>query len=122
MTSVYPSTEQLIPEVMKAKLPMSLVEEITERYETLGTKYLSEEEFDGRPVNQMMFTDRIINCREEVVDAVFCMLGQIFKEQSNGSEEIDDNIYFILEGLTNIYSALMFMQFNQSYVVSVRPM
>jgi hypothetical protein len=117
--NVYPSAEELMPSILKAKLPASLVDEIAVRYETLGDKYLTEAvSSDGRRVNGMMFTDRIQNCREEIVDAVFCILGQIFKDGVTGNQP-DDNLYFLLEGLIEIYSGLAYMEESKNYVVSV---
>lgn len=111
MTSnVYPSIEELMPEVMLGLIPASLAHEITERYETLGTKYLSDQKHtDGRPINAMMFTSRVANCREEIVDAAFCMLGTIFKADAAG-EEIPDWAYTILRGCIEIYSMLVAVQ------------
>ena len=91
---------------MLAILPDSLAAEIKERYETLGDKYLSDKfHTDGRQINGMMFTDRIINCKEEVVDAVFCILGQIFKETVKGIEP-SENMFPMLYGLIQVYSLL----------------
>lgn len=106
MTNVFPSTEELIPPVLLAKLPAKLVKDIADRYETLGEKYLTEEVyFDGRRINGMMFTSRIDNCLEEVVDAVFCILGWIFKVAHKG-QAIPINAYSCLTGLIEVYSML----------------
>lgn len=107
MTNVYPSTEELIPEVFQAMLPASLVKEITERYETLGFRYASEKlSEDGRLINNMMFTSRIDNCLEEVVDAAFCMLGWAFKSKVNNLP-ISDSCYTALQSLCDIYTLLV---------------
>lgn len=122
--NVYPSIDELMPEAMLGIIPASLAKEIAYRYETLGPKYLSEAHTkDGRPVNSMMFTSRIQNCREEVVDAVFCILGWIFKEiQREGHikhpsgipignderfEGPPDSAYDALRGLITVYSILV---------------
>lgn len=114
MTNVYPSTEELIPEVFQAMLPASLVKEITERYETLGFKYVSGEKLseDGRLVNDMMYTSRIDNCLEEIVDATFCILGQIFKD-SVVNKPSSDNLYTVLQSLIDIYSLLKMESINE---------
>ncbi len=78
--NVYPSTEELLTPYWKARLPATLVEEITTRYETLGEKYVTaHKRNDGRFINGMMYTSRVTNAVEEVVDAVFCMIGWAFK-------------------------------------------
>lgn len=103
---VYPSIDELLPEVFLSRLPVALVRDITERYTTLGTKYLSQElHEDGRRINAMMFTSRVSNCIEEVVDAAFCMIGQAFKAQAVG-EQPEDYIYDCLMGLVEIYGLL----------------
>lgn len=108
--SVYPSIEELMPEVMQALIPEALAKEIRERYLTLGTKYATDQvHTDGRRINAMMFTSRVANCREEIVDAAFCMLGTIFKAQA-AEEEIPDWAYTILRGCIEIYSMLMAVQ------------
>lgn len=103
---VYPSIEELMPEVMLARIPESLARDIRERYATLGTKYLTDQvHTDGRKINAMMFTSRVANANEEIVDAAFCMLGTIFKAQAN-KEEIPDWSYQVLMGCIEIYSML----------------
>lgn len=106
MTNVYPSTEELIPEVFQAMLPASLVKEIAERYETLGPGYVTDEKHEGRFVNQMMKTSRIDNCLEEIVDAAFCMLGWAFKSRVNDNK-IPDSCYTVLQSLCDIYTLLV---------------
>lgn len=111
-----------MPREILAKLPHELVVEIKERYETLGEKYMTDEVYpDGRRINGMMFTDRIENCREEIVDAVFCIIGQIFKDtpEPNGPSE---NLYFLLDGLIHIYSTLVILEETGEYAIDVRPM
>jgi hypothetical protein len=104
--NVYPNLEELMPEVLLSRLPVTLVRDISERYLTLGGKYLSNEvHTDGRPINAMMFTSRVVNCIEEVVDGAFCMIGQAFKQQAAG-EQPDDYIYDALMGLVEIYALL----------------
>lgn len=106
MNTVYPSIEELMPEVMQSIIPEALAREIRDRYATLGTKYLTEERHvDGRFINAMMYTSRVANCREEIVDAAFCMLGTIFKAQAD-NDEIPDWAYTILRGCIEIYSML----------------
>ena len=101
---------------MKAFLPQSLVEEIAERYETLGEKYLTDQALpDGRRINGMIFTDRIVNCREEVVDAVFCILGQVFKDVHHGQHSPTENLDVMLDGLVKIYSLCVQLEEQQNY-------
>lgn len=119
MTNVYPNIEELIPSILRSKLPATLIEEVTERYETLGFKYVSEEiTDDNRLINSMMYTDRIINCREEIVDGVFCILGQILKEQLV-EKNPPDILYDLLVNLSEIYSTLKFMEHEGEYVVAL---
>lgn len=104
---MYPSSKELIPEVFQAMLPASLEREIVERYETLGSAYISEDKTgDGRSINKMMFTSRIDNCLEEVVDAAFCMLGWAFKARHAG-QNIPDSCYTVLQQLCDIYTLLV---------------
>lgn len=103
---VYPSINELMPEILLARIPATLAKEIATRYETLGTKYLTEHKTDdGRRINAMMFTSRVANCLEEVVDSVFCVLGWIFKCGEEG-EEPPDAAYSCLVGFIEIYSLL----------------
>lgn len=103
---VYPSIDELMPEILLARIPESLARAIRERYNTLGTKYLTDQvHTDGRRINAMMFTSRVANANEEIVDAAFCMLGTIFKANAN-EEEIPDWAYQVLMGCIEIYSML----------------
>lgn len=103
---MYPSVEELIPDLLMNKLPKNLAEEIIHRYQTLGPNYLTDvRHLDGRPVNGMIYTDRIVNCLEEVVDAVFCILGQIFKDTNSGHMP-SENLADILDGLIHVWTLL----------------
>lgn len=115
-TEVYPSSEELMPRSLLSLLPQTLVEEIEIRYRELGTKYLSGRTWpDGRQINNMLFTDRMINCREELVDAVFCILGQIFKDIQHGDDQPNDVLYDMLSGLIAVYSMCVAMEENGLY-------
>lgn len=106
MTNVYPSIEELMPRPLLNILPSPLVEDVVTRYRELGDKYLTYAlHTDGRRINGMMYTDRVVNANEEIVDAVFCMLGQIFKDTSKGMEP-RDNIYVALELMIKLYQIL----------------
>ena len=106
-TKPYPSIEELIPPSLEAKIPGSLYKDIANRYITLGGSYLTEFlTVDGRPINQMMFSDRVTNCIEEIVDAAFCVIGEIFKRNAKGIEP-GNNLYVLLEGIIQIYSLLV---------------
>jgi hypothetical protein len=112
---MFPSTEELIPEVMLAKLPYSMVLLIKERYETLGVNYLTNIPIeDGRLINKMMITDRIENCLEEVIDAVFCILGWSFKCQE-AAKDFPIEGELALNNLIQTYSLLKDAQANGSY-------
>lgn len=102
----YPSISELLPQSMLAKIPPKLAEEITERYATLGEKYLTDAlHTDGRRINGMMFTDRLVNCNEEIIDAVFCIVGQMFKDKNAG--KITSNyLVYLLEILAGAYQGL----------------
>lgn len=102
----YPSISELLPPLLLAKIPHKLAEEITERYATLGEKYLTDAlHTDGRRINGMMFTDRMVNMNEEIVDAVFCAVGQIFKD-TNAGKLPSENLAYILDGLTELYTMI----------------
>lgn len=104
--NVYPSVEELMPNILKSRIPDTLARDIEERYTTLGGKYLTEKSHhDGRLINNMMFSNRIQECLEEVVDAVFCVLGWIFKYTTKG-EEPPNVAFSALTGLIEIYSIL----------------
>lgn len=112
---VYPSIDELLPLEMLVIIPDNLAREIIERYETLGPKYLTDNlTEDGRQINGMMYTDRIVNCIEEIVDAVFCIVGQIFKDTSKGAEP-SQNLYTILDGLIQIYKLLSMEKIHGNY-------
>ena len=116
LNDVYPSADELLPRSMLGILPAALVVEITERYESLGTKYLSDKFWpDGRQINSMLFTDRIVNCREKVIDAVFCILGQIFKDLNHSDNQPDDALYSMLEALIAVYSICVSMEEGERY-------
>lgn len=113
---VYPSIEELAPREIRAIVPALLMEEIEERYSTLGEKYLTEHLHpDGRRINGMMFTDRIVNCREEVVDAAFCLMGQIFKDIKIQGKEPNDAIYTMLKMCIDMYSLCVAMEELEDY-------
>jgi hypothetical protein len=104
--SVYPSFQELCPAIMETRLPARLISEMAMRYESLGDKYLTEQlHTDGRRINAMMFTSRVGNCIEEVVDSVFCVLGWIFKAKRLG-KPIPPSAYPCLDMLTQVYSLL----------------
>lgn len=106
-SEIYPSVEELMPVPLAAVIPQSLSEEIRERYLTLGAKYMTKDRYkDGRYINAMMNTSRIQNCREEIVDAVFCVLGWIFKAQAV-NQQPSDSAWAALRGLIDIYSLLV---------------
>lgn len=103
----YPSIDELIPPSLEAKIPGSLYKDIANRYITLGGNYLTEFlTVDGRPINGMMYTDRVQNCIEEIVDAAFCVIGEIFKRNAKGIDP-GENLYTLLDGITQIYSLLV---------------
>lgn len=103
---VFPSITELLPDVLLAKIPAKLADEMAVRYATLGEKYLTEKTHtDDRRINEMMFTDRIINCNEEVVDAVFCIVGQLFKNKNTNAPS-NPELYMVLDLLITVYSSL----------------
>lgn len=107
MIDVYPSVSELIPPSLEAKIPGSLYKDIANRYLTLGAKYMTEYvTVDNRPINGMMYSDRIQNCIEEIVDAAFCVLGEIFKRSLKGKDP-GNNLYILLDGIIQIYSLLV---------------
>ena len=106
-TEPYPSIGELIPPSLEAIIPSSLYKDIANRYITLGSNYLTEFlTVDGRPINGMMYTDRVQNCIEEIVDAAFCVIGEIFKRTAKGIEP-NANLYTLLEGIIQIYGLLV---------------
>lgn len=106
-TIPYPSIDELMPEELLAKIPATLARDIKERYDTLGEKYLTiNTQEDGRLINGMMYTNRVENCIEEIIDAVFCMLGWIFKARAMDLVP-NDSAYFAMTGLIEVYSLLM---------------
>lgn len=104
---VYPSIQELVPSELRRELPDALYNEIAFRYATLGEKYMTDKQFsDGRFINGMMFTNRIENCIEEVVDAVFCILGWILKHQLK--EKPMNSVQFeCLAHAVNLYNLLL---------------
>jgi hypothetical protein len=101
---------------MRAILPELLLGEIEDRYETLGEKYLTENHhIDGRLINGMMYTDRIVNCREEVVDAVFCVMGQIYKDTNIAGVEPNDSLFLMLSNLIQVYSLCIILEEEAAY-------
>jgi len=104
-----------MPIQLKRLLPAELSEEVATRYATLGEKYLTDRvHTDGRRINGMMETNRLVNANEEIIDAVFCMLGQIFKD-TVANKEPSDNIYAALEGMIKVYQILKFEDDNGDY-------
>ena len=114
--NVYPSIDELAPREIRAIVPVLLMQEIEERYEKLGEKYLTDETRpDGRRINGMMYSDRIVNCREEIIDAVFCVLGQIFKDTRVANVEPSDSLYVMLTALIQVYSMCVVMEEEHEY-------
>jgi hypothetical protein len=106
MDQVYPSTREIIPDLLLHKLPVSLVNQIEERYNLLGPKYVTEEvHLDGRFINGCMLKSSAQDAIEEVIDAVFNVLVLIFKNSKLGPV-IPDELYSVLSGLIEIYTAL----------------
>lgn len=104
--TVYPSTSELMPGLLMARIPEALARDIKERYRTLGGKYLTDNHHsDGRLINGCMFNNSIQEALEEVVDAVFNILVLIFKYTTRDSN-IPDYSYSCLSGLIEIYSIL----------------
>jgi len=104
-----------MPIQLKRLLPAELSEEVATRYATLGEKYLTDRvHTDERRINGMMDTNRLVNANEEIIDAVFCMLGQIFKDTVTNKEP-SDNIYAALEGMIKVYQILKFEDDNGDY-------
>lgn len=108
--NVYPNISELMPEPLLAMVPVLLARDIETRYASLGTKYLTEERHtDGRQINALMYTSRVANANEEIVDAFFCMLGTAFKATVN-EEEIPDWVYEVMTGLIHIYGVLKMVE------------
>lgn len=83
----YPSVDELLPLESLRILPENLSIDIATRYRDLGGKYLTDKlHDDGRRINGMMFTDRIENCLEEIIDGAFCIVGEIFKLKAAGMQ------------------------------------
>lgn len=98
--------DELLPDILKARIPMKLAQEIEERYTTLGLKYMTEQRWDdGRLINACMFTNRIENALEEIIDAVFCVLGWILKYRQL-NRQIPDSAYHALIGMIELYALL----------------
>lgn len=103
--SVYPSIEELLPDLLLSRIPASLAEDMQHRYETLGPKYLTDNmSSDGRRINACMFNSSVQDALEEVVDAVFNVCVWIYKGTIVG--HIEDNAYPCLMGLIEIYALL----------------
>lgn len=113
MTSaVYPDISELIPPELEARVPASLANWVTERYELLGPKYLTDDiRHDGRRVNSCMNNSSIQLALEEVVDAVFNVLVWIFKLRL--AREDQQAAYSALIGLIELY-ALLQIEFQRN--------
>lgn len=110
---VYPSTQEIMPDLLLYKLPKKLVDDIEDRYERLGPKYVTEEtHIDGRRINGCMLKSSSQDAIEEVIDAVFNILVLIFKN-SRLDPVIPDQLYSILTGLVEIYTALAVIREQQ---------
>lgn len=102
---------------MLALLPASLVDEIKDRYATLGEKYLTDEYTqDGRRINACMTKSSWQDAREEVVDAAFNVLVQIFKDNNN--DNLSNEAYSVLENLADIYGLIMVLRFREEDAIS----
>lgn len=107
LLEVYPSIDELMPHVMLGFVPGALAQEVTERYENLGLKYLTNKKTeDGRWVNACMDKSSVQDCREEVIDAVFNTLVWIFKG-SKSEQGIAPNAYPVLKNLIECYGILL---------------
>lgn len=107
MFEVYPSIDDLMPHVMLGLIPGALAQEIKERYENLGLKYLTNKRTeDGRWINACMDKSSVQDAREEVIDAVFNTLVWIFKGYKS-KDGISPNSYPVLKNLIECYSILL---------------
>lgn len=72
MTDVFPSVKEILPESVRRRLTGEIIQEITERYEKFGPKYIGPLNHpDGRRINMCMLNDSAQDAIEEVVDAIF---------------------------------------------------
>ena len=108
MNNVYPSTEELMPELIRARLPALLCDEVEERYRTLGEKYVTDiVHEDGRYINGCMYKSSAQDAVEEVIDAVFNTLVWIFKINGGaGDQSSAESSWLILQGLIETYALL----------------
>ena len=98
--------QELLPEELQARVPASLSAWITQRYEELGGKYLTDDiRADGRVVNACMNKDSVQDALEEVVDATFNVLVWLFKLRLEGKE--GESAYSALLGLIELYALLV---------------
>lgn len=105
MSNVYPNIEELIPDILNHRLPVSLQESLQQRYSELGGKYLTEEEYvDGRLMNACMFRNSLQDAIEEVVDATFNTLVWMLKHRRNGGHSAAAGE--ALMGLIELYALL----------------
>lgn len=109
MQMVYPSAEEILPDIMLARVPASLASEIRERYELLGPKYVTDKvHTDGRLINGCMFKSSIQDALEEIVDCCFNVLVWIMKLDKAGTIQYTGaNAYQVLMGIIEIYSILV---------------
>lgn len=122
MPEMYPSTQELLPDLLLSRIPSSLVDTIEERYNRLGPTYLTDKKHtDNRLINACMFRDSIQDCLEEIVDSVFNILVLIYKGRQY-EPRIDDNAWSVLTGLIEIYSLLQVMKSQENQeIVPLRP-
>lgn len=103
--AVYPDIKELIPPELEARVPASLADWVTNRYEMLGPKYLTDDiRADGRRVNSCMNNSSVMLALEEVVDAVFNVLVWLFKLKLAGANQ--ESAYSALLGLIELYALL----------------
>jgi hypothetical protein len=110
MDNAYPNTDELLPNMLLAKVPASLVLDITRRYKEYGPKYMTDGfHIDGRQINACMQRNSIQDAIEEVVDAVFNVLVWIFKLSKDNSaygQHAGQQATSALAGLVDIYTLL----------------
>lgn len=109
VNEVYPSMQDLAPDILRAHLSGLLLERVKERYANLGGKYMlpfPEWQHKGRAMNACMVKDSRQDIEEEIVDAVFNTLVLLLKSRKNDDSNTAEHASDILMMLSQVFATL----------------
>lgn len=99
--TTWPSIAELEGSSGNTKIPANLMALISKRYEEHAPEYISDEMHpSGKPYNKCMFVDNLVECEEEIVDAVFNAMVYNMRAQLGATWRVSEKL---VEDLSEIW-------------------